>query len=91
MDYVILGTIGWASFVVFLAGAMVGTLYLKRSYRRAIGVFMVGTVGGYTFAFIGGFTIGRFFALLPLVVTAFAVTYGRSLCFPCVWLPMRQR
>jgi hypothetical protein len=79
MDYVILGTIGWGSFVLFVAGAVVATLYLKRSYRRAIGVFMVATLGGYTFSFIGGFSIGRFFALLPLVVTAFAVTYSRSL------------
>jgi len=45
-DYVILGIVAWGSFVVFLVGAVVGTLYLERAYRLALAVFAVATVGG---------------------------------------------
>jgi hypothetical protein len=35
-------------------------------------------VGGFTFSFIAGFSIGRFTAVLPLMITAFAVTRDRD-------------
>jgi|SRR3984893_3758712 len=77
-DYVILGIVAWGSFVVFLVGAVVGTLYLERAYRLALAVFAVATVGGFTFSLIGGFSVGRFTAVLPLMLTAFAVTRDRN-------------
>jgi hypothetical protein len=77
-DAVIVGTIGWASLIVFLAGTFVGSLYLERAYRPALVVFVVATVGGFTFSLIAGFSIGRFTAVLPLIVTAFAVTRDRD-------------
>jgi hypothetical protein len=77
-DAIILGTIGWGSLIVFVAGARVGTHFLERAYRPALAVFVVATVGGFTFSLIAGFSIGRFTAVLPLVVTAFAVTRYRD-------------
>jgi hypothetical protein len=35
-------------------------------------------VSGFAFSFLSGFSIGRFTAVLPLVVTAFAVTRDRN-------------
>jgi hypothetical protein len=77
-DAVIVGTIGWGSLVVFLAGTWVGARYLERAYRPALVVFVVATVGGFAFSLIAGFSIGRFTAVLPLIVTAFAVTRDRD-------------
>jgi hypothetical protein len=57
---------------------LVGTLFLERAYRLALVIFAVATVAGFTFSFLSGFSIGRFTALLPLVVTAFAVTRDRN-------------
>ena len=35
-------------------------------------------MSGFSFSFLSGFSIGRFTAVLPLVVTAFAVTRDRN-------------
>ena len=57
---------------------MLGTLFLERAYRLALAIFALATVGGFTFSFLAGFSIGRFTALLPLMITAFAVTRDRD-------------
>lgn len=45
--------------------------------RFWLAVLAFATLSGFGFAFVTGFSIGRFVALLPLLLTAFAVTYGR--------------
>ena len=70
--------IAWVSFAVFFLGALAGTVLLGRAYRLALAIFVVATVGGFTFSFLAGFSIGRFTAILPLVITAFAVTHYRD-------------
>ena len=64
-------------FALFVVGAFAGTLFLERGYRLALAIFAVANMCGFAFAFISGFSIGRFVALLPLLVTAFAVTRYR--------------
>jgi hypothetical protein len=59
-------------------GVLVGIRFLERAYRLALIFFVVATVGGFAFSFVAGFSIGRFTAVLPLVVTAFAVTRDRA-------------
>jgi hypothetical protein len=78
LDPIVLGAIAWGSLALFLVGALIGTLFLERAYRLALAIFAVATVGGFTFSFLSGFSIGRFTAVLPLVVTAFAVTRDRA-------------
>ena len=78
IDPFVLGAIAWGSLAVFLIGSLVGALFLERAYRLALAVFVVATAGGFTFSFLSGFSIGRFTAVLPLVVTAFAVTRDRD-------------
>ena len=51
---------------------------LDRSYRPALVTLLLVTIG-FVVSFVGGFSIGRFSAVLPLLLTAFAVTYGRAL------------
>jgi hypothetical protein len=51
---------------------------MDRTYRPTLAVLFVATLGGFAFAFITGFSIGRFVAVLPLLLTAYAVTYGRG-------------
>jgi hypothetical protein len=77
-DPFVLGAIAWGSLAIFLVGALVGTLLLERAYRLALAVFAVATIGGFTFSFLSGFSIGRFTAVLPLILTAFAVTRDRD-------------
>jgi hypothetical protein len=77
-DPFVLGAIAWGSLAIFLVGALVGTLLLERAYRLALVVFAVATIGGFTFSFLSGFSIGRFTAVLPLILTAFAVTRERD-------------
>ena len=77
-DAFVLGAIAWGSLALFLAGAIIGTLFLERAYRLALVVLAVATVGGFTFSFLSGFSIGRFTAVLPLILTAFAVTRDRD-------------
>ena len=77
-DPSVLFVIAWGTFALFFIGALAGTILLERAYRLALAVFVVATVGGFTFSFLAGFSIGRFTALLPLVVTAFAVTRDRD-------------
>src|SRR5713101_6946975 len=48
------------------------------TYRPTLVVLFIATLGGFAFAFITGFSIGRFVVPLPLLVTPYAVTYGRS-------------
>ena len=74
----VLFAIAWGSLALFFIGAFAGTLLLERAYRLALAVFVVATVGGFTFSYLAGFSIGRFTAVLPLVITAFAVTQYRD-------------
>jgi hypothetical protein len=57
---------------------LLGIVFLERAYRLALIIFAVATVGGFTFSFLSGFSIGRFTAVLPLIVTAFAVSRDRD-------------
>jgi len=52
---------------------------MDRTYRPTLIVLFIVTLGGFAFAFITGFSIGRFVVVLPLLVTAYAVSYGRGL------------
>jgi hypothetical protein len=52
---------------------------MDRTYRPTLVVLFIVTLAGFAFAFITGFSIGRFVVVLPLLVTAYAVTYGRGL------------
>src|ERR1700694_4248760 len=52
---------------------------MDRTYRPTLIALFIVTLGGFAFAFITGFSIGRFVVWLPLLVTAYAVTYGRGL------------
>ena len=71
--------IAWLSFAVFFVGVVAGTVLVGRAYRLALAIFVVATVGGFTFSYLAGFSIGRLTAVLPLVITAFAVTQYRDL------------
>src|SRR2546426_11772508 len=51
---------------------------LNRAYRPAMARLLVATIAAFVLSFLGGFSIGRFTAILPLLLTAFAVTYGRA-------------
>lgn len=69
--------IAWGLLGLFLVGTFAGTLIIERAYRLALAIFAVASTCGFAFAFLTGFSIGRFISLLPLVVTAFAVTRDR--------------
>jgi hypothetical protein len=75
---VVLGVVAWGTLGVFGIGAVVGIPLLERRYRSGLTVLFIATLGGFVFSFIAGFSLGRFTALLPLLLTAFAITFGRA-------------
>jgi hypothetical protein len=77
-DPSVLFTVAWGSFTLFCFGTLAATLLPERAYRLALAVFAAATVSGFIFSFLAGFSIGRFTAVLPLLVTAFAVTRYRN-------------
>lgn len=72
-------SVAWGSLAIFVLGFALGAMLLERSYRRALAILMLATLGGFVFSFLAGFSIGRFTTVLPLLVTAFATTRGRSM------------
>ncbi len=78
LDLPLLGYIAWGMVAIFPLAGFAGGLLIERSYRPAIVVFAVATLCGFAFSFLSGFSIGRFTALLPLILTAFAVTRDRA-------------
>src|SRR5438105_6290978 len=69
--------LAWGLVALFSIGALACMFFLERGYRLALAIFAVATTCGFAFAFLSGFSIGRFIAVLPLIVTAFAVTRDR--------------
>ncbi|HEX9096105.1 MAG TPA: hypothetical protein VF990_08380 [Candidatus Dormibacteraeota bacterium] len=51
---------------------------MDRTYRPTLIGLFIATLAGFAFAFITGFSIGRFVVVLPMLVTAYAVSYGRG-------------
>jgi len=43
----------------------VGVIMFGRRYRQALTTLLLVTIAGFAFSFLGGFSIGRFTALLP--------------------------
>src|ERR1700674_4940751 len=78
IEHFLLAAIAWGIFVLFVVGTMAGTLLLERTYRLPLAILAIAAVSGFAFSFLAGFSIGRFTAVLPLVVTAFAVTRYRD-------------
>jgi len=70
--------IAWLSLAIFVAGSWTGVPLLRRAYQRALATLLAAVTGGFVFSYLAGFSIGRFTALLPLLLTAFAITYGRA-------------
>jgi hypothetical protein len=75
---VALSVMAWTALAVFVVGVIIGAIRLSTSYRSAVATLCLATVGGFVFSFLTGFSIGRFTVVLPLVTTAFAVSYGRG-------------
>jgi uncharacterized membrane protein YczE len=58
-----------------------------RRYRVELARFCMVTVIGFVISFAGGFTIGRFSSVLPLLLTAYAVTRFRPIAIQlAAWL-----
>jgi hypothetical protein len=70
--------IAWTTLAIFVGGSWIGIPLLGRAYRPALATLCVAVIGGFLFSYLAGFSIGRFTALIPLLVTAFAVTHGRA-------------
>jgi hypothetical protein len=77
-EQLVLTSIAWGSLALFVGGFAVGATLLERKYRRGLAVLALATVAGFVFSFLAGFSIGRFTAVLPMLVTAFATSRGRS-------------
>lgn len=72
-----LSAIAWDSLGVLLVGFVIGATLLPSFYRLGLGILFLATFSGFVFSFLTGFSVGRFTVVVPLVVTAFAITYGR--------------
>lgn len=77
--YVLIAELIWTGFglslIVLIAGIAVG----QGPHRTAaIALLLVAEFGTLTLSFIGGFSIGRFTAVIPVLVTGYVVGIGRN-------------
>ena len=74
-----LAAILWAGFQAAIIAVIAGLFAQVRGRRRlALTLFALAVVFTLAFSYIGGFSIGRFTALIPVLVIGYVVGMGRG-------------
>lgn len=69
----------WSGFGLSLIALIAGIAAAQTARRQAaIALLLVAELGTLAFAFIGGFSIGRFTAVIPVIVSGYVLAMGRS-------------
>lgn len=78
MDLLVAGIL-WAGFLVAIISVIAGLLAQMRGRRRsALTLFACAAAWLLVFSFLGGFSIGRFTAVIPVMVIGYVVGMGRG-------------
>jgi hypothetical protein len=85
--YDVIAGVLWGMFGLAIVAAIVGVLLGRRHCRgAALGLLFGATVALLLFSFIAGFSIGRFTAVLPVLMSGYMVATGRSAMVVATWL-----
>ncbi len=69
----------WIGLGLSLIALIAGIVTAQGSHRTAaLALLLIAEAGTLTFSFIGGFSIGRFTAVVPVLVSGFVMGMGRS-------------
>jgi len=78
-QYELVAAILWGGFQVALIALIAGVLAHRRRRRGlALSLLLISFIGTLGFSFVGGFSIGRFTALIPVMVTGYVAGMGRG-------------
>lgn len=78
-QYALIATVLWTGLVVaLLAAAAAPSAARHAGHPYALLLLFVATVYTLFFAILSGFSIGRHMALIPVLLTAWAVAFGRG-------------
>jgi len=69
----------WAGFALFIIAAAGGVALARNGHRQvALALLFTSALGSLAFSFIAGFSIGRFTALIPVLITGYMAGMGRG-------------
>jgi hypothetical protein len=78
-QYQLIAAILWGGFQVSLIALIAGLLAQHRGRRNlALTLLLISVLGTLGFSFVGGFSVGRFTAIIPLLVIGYVVAMGRG-------------
>ena len=79
-QYLLVAAILWAFFGVCLLALIAGLLLAQHRPQRRTGltVLLMAIVGILAFSFVGGFSVGRFTAVIAVLATGYMVATGRG-------------
>lgn len=79
-QYKLIAQILWGGFTASIIALMAGLLIAQHRERRgaALTLLFIAVLGTLAFSFVGGFSIGRFTAVIPVLVTGYVVAIGRG-------------
>jgi hypothetical protein len=78
-QYQLLATVLWVGFQLSII-ALIGGLFAQHRHRRALALTLLffAVLGTLAFSFVGGFSIGRFTAVIPVLVIGYVVGMDRG-------------
>lgn len=77
--YQLIAQLLWTGFFLSLIALIAGIVVANGSHRTAaIMLLLVAELGTLIFSFIGGFSIRRFTAVIPVLVTGYVIGMGRN-------------
>jgi len=79
-QYQLIAAVLWAGFGGCILALMAGLLLAQHPAQRslALTLLFVAVLGTLAFSFVGGFSIGRFTAVIPVLVIGYMVGMGRG-------------
>lgn len=78
-QYQLIAAILWVGFQLSIIALIAGLLAQHRGRRTlALTLLFISVLGILAFSFVGGFSVGRFTAIIPVLVIGYVVAMGRG-------------
>lgn len=78
-EYILIAAILWGGFGLLVIAAAAGVVLAWRGQRgAALGLLLASSLGLLVFSAIGGFSIGRFTAVVPVLLSGYKAGMGRG-------------
>lgn len=78
-QYQLVAGVLWGGFQAAVIALIAGLIAQQRRRRGiALGLLLISFIGTLAFSYVGGFSIGRFTALIPVLVIGYVLGMGRG-------------